>query len=92
MPVTAVPTLPAKPLTAVTVLVSPSVDVGVVVEHVARGRRVARLGQVAAGLTPDSMTASAALVSATATGASFVPVIVMVSVVDEVAPMASFTV
>ena len=44
------------------------------------------------GLTPLSTTASPALVSATATGASLVPVMVMVSVADEVAPLVSLTV
>ena len=43
------------------------------------------------GLTPDSLTASPALVSATAIGPSLVPVMVMVSVVVEVAPLVSLT-
>ena len=44
------------------------------------------------GLTPASVTTSAPFSSATATGASLVPVMVMVSVADEVAPLASTTV
>ena len=88
---TAVPTLAAEPLTSETVLVSPvSTSVSLVSTlPVADGSPA---NGVLPGLTPASVTASPPLVSATATGASLVPVMLMVSVVDEVAPLASVTV
>ena len=68
------------------------IHIGVVGRARCRWRSRRRRTAVLPGLTPDSLTASPALVSATAIGPSLVPVMVMVSVVLEVAPLASLTV
>ena len=82
MPTSGAPTFSAEPFTAVTVLLSPvSTSVSLVSTlPAADGSPVT---------TPLSVTASPALPSATATGASLVPVMAMVSAADEVAPLAS---
>ena len=91
MPTTGCPTFSAKPATAVTVLLSPlSTSVSLVSTLPAAEGSPAN--GVLPGLTPLSVTASPALSSATATGASLVPVMVMVSAADEVAPLVSETV
>ncbi len=72
-------------MTAITVLLSPlSTSVSLV--------STLPVAEGSPATTPLSITASAPLPSATATGASLVPVMVMVSAAVEVAPLASVTV
>ena len=88
MPATAAPTLTADPLTADTVSVSP-LSTSVSLVSTLPAAEGSPGNGVLPGLTPDSTTGSPPLVSATATGASLVPVTVMVIVEESVAPCSS---
>ena len=88
VPLIGTPTSAGEPSTAVTVRVSPA-STSVSFASTLPAAKGSPANGVLPGLTPLSITASPALVSSTATGASLVPLMVMVSAALDVAPLAS---